>query len=36
MAKGRVLIKVKTEIYDENNVKSLTAVFEWFIVKQTV
>ena len=36
MAKGRVLIKVKTEIYDDNNVKSLTAVFEWFIVKQSV
>jgi homogentisate 1,2-dioxygenase len=32
--KNRTLVKVKTEVYDEHEVKTLTAIFEWFIIKK--
>jgi hypothetical protein len=34
--KNRVIVKVKTEIFDGQNNKSLTATFEWFITKKTL
>lgn len=33
--KNRTLVKVKTEVFDEHEVKTLTAIFEWFIIKKT-
>jgi hypothetical protein len=32
--KKRAIIKVKTEIFDQQKNKSLTATFEWFITKR--
>jgi len=32
--KKRSLVKIKTEVFDEQNVKTLTAIFEWFIIHQ--
>jgi len=34
LRKNRVIVKVKTEIFDENKNKTLTATFEWFITKK--
>ena len=34
LERKRALIKVKTEIFDQQNNKSLTATFEWFITKK--
>lgn len=33
LEKNRVIVKVRTEVFDAQNNKSLTATFEWFITK---
>lgn len=33
LQKNRAIVKVKTEVFDAHNNKSLTAIFEWFITK---
>lgn len=32
-ARNKTLVKVKVEVYDSENKKALTALFEWFIIK---
>jgi acyl-coenzyme A thioesterase PaaI-like protein len=34
VVKGRVIIKVRVDVFNENQEKLLTSVFDWFIVKQ--
>jgi hypothetical protein len=34
LQKNRVIVKVRTEVFDVQNNKSLTATFEWFITKK--
>jgi hypothetical protein len=36
LQKNRVIVKVKTEIFDQQKNKSLTATFEWFITKKII
>lgn len=32
--RGRAMLKVKVEVFDLNNTRSLTAIFDWFLTKK--